>query len=139
MPKHLVNKAATLASGVLAGCAMLLAGCAAPAPAATPTPEATPTPVVQEVSLLALDMYWDIERIEARANQPLRITLRNDGALDHNFEILELEVSVFLSPGETRVVEFIVDRQGIFHYLCSIPGHEEAGMAGELVVGSQDE
>lgn len=106
----------------------LLAACAAPAPAAPPTP------AVQEISLVALDIYWDQDVIEAHANQPLRLTLRNDGALDHNFEILELDISVLLSPGETEVVEFVVDHNGIFSYLCSIPGHDEAGMLGELVI-----
>lgn len=104
---------------------------------ATPVPAAPPTPAVQEISLIALDIYWDRDVIEAQANQPLRLTLRNDGALDHNFEILELGISVLLPPGETEVIEFVVDRNGVFSYLCSIPGHDEAGMLGELVISDQ--
>jgi uncharacterized cupredoxin-like copper-binding protein len=46
----------------------------------------------------------------------------------------ELGVDILLAPGDTEVVSVTVDHAGTIQYICSIPGHEEAGMVGEIVV-----
>jgi uncharacterized cupredoxin-like copper-binding protein len=41
---------------------------------------------------------------------------------------------VNVSPGETVTIQFIVLETGTFKFICSVPGHEVAGMVGELTV-----
>ena len=91
------------------------------------------TPTLK-VTLVAEDIKWDMVTINAKVNQPIEITIRNDGALDHDFVIAELGVDVLLSPGDVEVVEITIDHAGTITYICNIPGHEEAGMVGQIVV-----
>lgn len=91
------------------------------------------TPTLK-VTLVAEDIMWDTTTINAKVNQPIEITVRNDGALDHDFVIADLGVDVLLSPGDIEVVKITIDHAGTITYICNIPGHEEAGMVGQIVV-----
>jgi uncharacterized cupredoxin-like copper-binding protein len=104
---------------LLAALSVLLAACG------------TPT---KKVTILAQDIMWSMETIEAKVNQPIEITIQNEGALDHDFVIEELEIDLLLSPGDIEVVKFSIDHAGTITYICNIPGHEEAGMVGEIVI-----
>lgn len=64
----------------------------------------------------------------------MSLTLRNDGALDHDFTIEELNIDVLLHPRDTQIVNFTVDHAGSINYICSVPGHEESGLVGEIIV-----
>jgi nitrite reductase (NO-forming) len=87
-----------------------------------------------KVDLIANDIEWNITTINAKVNQQIEITVTNAGALDHDLVIDELGVDILLAPGDTEVVSVTVDHAGTIQYICSIPGHEEAGMVGEIVV-----
>jgi uncharacterized cupredoxin-like copper-binding protein len=91
------------------------------------------TPTLK-VALIANDIEWNITTINAKVNQPIEITFTNAGALDHDLVIDELGIDMLLAPGDTEVITITVDHAGTIPYICSIPGHEEAGMVGELVV-----
>jgi uncharacterized cupredoxin-like copper-binding protein len=43
-------------------------------------------------------------------------------------------VHVNIKAGETSEIEFIANLAGRYQYVCTVPGHQEAGMLGELVV-----
>lgn len=91
-------------------------------------------PQPQRFTLTAHDMHWDVHQIQVRANQPVELTLRNHGALDHVFQIDSMDVQVLLSPGDVEIITFTVPQPAIIDFICSIPGHEEAGMVGQIVV-----
>ncbi len=40
-----------------------------------------------------------------------------------------------LKPGEGGTSEFIAGEEGIYYYICTVPGHREQGMVGKIVVG----
>jgi len=40
-----------------------------------------------------------------------------------------------LKPGESGRSEFIPTEEGTFYYICTVPGHREQGMVGEVIVG----
>ena len=40
-----------------------------------------------------------------------------------------------LKPGESGTSEFIPSEEGIYYYICTVPGHREQGMVGEIIVG----
>src|SRR5690606_37940982 len=85
-------------------------------------------PQPQRFTLTAHDMHWSLHEIDIRAGQPVELTLRNEGALDHVFQIDALDVQVLLSPGDVEIVTFTIEQPGVITFICSIPGHEEAGM-----------
>jgi len=40
-----------------------------------------------------------------------------------------------LKPGESGSSEFIAGEEGTYYYICTVPGHREQGMVGEIIVG----
>jgi len=40
-----------------------------------------------------------------------------------------------LKPGEGGTSEFIAGEEGIYYYICTVPGHREQGMVGQIIVG----
>ena len=41
-----------------------------------------------------------------------------------------------LKPGESGMSEFIPSEEGTYYYICTVPGHRDQGMVGEIVVGA---
>jgi uncharacterized cupredoxin-like copper-binding protein len=93
---------------------------------------AEPPPV--EVTLTALDIKWDTSNIEVLAGQTVTITVVNEGALDHNFNIAELGIDININAGATEEITFIAPQSGVLEFVCNVPGHLEAGMAGSITV-----
>ena len=114
---------------------------------------------VTNLSLLATDIAYDEARLEVPANQAVRLTLENSGALEHDFSIREisvrdvhategeaddhatsedvheLDLHVAALPGGGRgTLEFTATEPGEYEYYCTVPGHKEAGMLGTLIV-----
>ena len=40
-----------------------------------------------------------------------------------------------LKPGEGGTSEFIAGKDGIYYYICTVPGHRDQGMVGQIIVG----
>ena len=73
----------------------------------------------------------------------------NDGKLLHSFGITkdaegfsgiipESEVATAsnpLKPSESGFSEFVAGEEGTYYYICTVPGHREQGMVGEIIVG----
>lgn len=106
---------------LLAVLAAVLAGCAS-----------TPEPL--HITLRAQDILWDMHEIHAKVNQPVELTIRNDGALDHDLVIEALGVDLLLSPGDVEIITFTIDHATTIEFICNIPGHEEAGMVGHIII-----
>lgn len=70
--------------------------------------------------------------IEAAAGT-VTIDFSNVDSIPHDFTIDELDVKELAEAGEEVTFSFEAD-PGTFTYYCSIPGHREAGMEGELTV-----
>ena len=85
---------------------------------------------------------WDIGFHEIKVDHDkVRFDIRNDGTISHAFELegkiggKEIEIATpLLSPGEATVI--IVELpKGEYEVYCPVPGHEERGMKGEVVLG----
>lgn len=71
--------------------------------------------------------------------EPGRYTgeLTNEGALLHNLTFSD-GTTFPVEPGETIPIEFVVPDDGLT-FICSIDGHEEAGMRGEIHTPATDD
>lgn len=112
----------------------------------------------QEVMVEAVDLAFAPATVEVAAGQPVKLTLQNNGALEHDFSIMEIEVAgvheeagehdegdehtmavdpelhVAAAAGTAGTVEFTAGHTGTYEFFCSVPGHKEAGMVGRLIV-----
>jgi len=41
-----------------------------------------------------------------------------------------------LKSGQTGSSEFVPSKEGTYYYICTVPGHRELGMVGEIIVGA---
>ena len=117
-----------------------VAGAATPQTAGAPGESAEGTPV--EVASEQLPTSYEVDMVDIAfnpteftipANTDVTIKAVNNGALPHTFTIPDVadtgdvasgasaEVTVNLPPGE-------------YEFICTVPGHKEAGMVGKVIV-----
>ncbi|MCK6582387.1 MAG: cupredoxin domain-containing protein [Anaerolineales bacterium] len=112
---------------------------------------------VSKVTVTMSEFAFEPASITVTAGQPVEITLANDGAIEHDFAIevipakdvstegsmsghdssdqhAEFDLHTATGSGETSVLRFTPTQPGTYKIICSVPGHLDAGMTGELIV-----
>ena len=136
------------------GVLVLLAACSG----TEPTEKST-----AELSITATDLAFSTDRLEVTAGQPVKITLNNEGALEHDFSIMVMphngeihaesgemaedmmghdmsnmevmpELHMAAAAGGSSTIEFTPSTTGEYEFYCTVAGHKEAGMVGLLIV-----
>jgi plastocyanin len=86
------------------------------------------------IEVVGTSFAFDPLEIRAETGESLAIELTSED-VEHDFTIDELDAHVVADAGETSSGGFETgDRAGTYEYYCSVPGHREAGMEGQLVV-----
>jgi nitrite reductase (NO-forming) len=67
----------------------------------------------------------------------VEITLVNGDGMLHDIAFPDFEAfsEGITTKGDTTVLTFTADQTGEYTYLCTIPGHQQAGMEGRIIVG----
>lgn len=113
-----------------------------------------------EIMLDAANMKYQPAMIEVMAGQPVKLTLRNNDTVDHDFSIMEIPMAAMGATAEpmaghemgdmatepqlhmaalmgaTNTIEFTPTKSGTYEFYCTVAGHKEAGMVGTLIVKS---
>jgi len=86
------------------------------------------------VNVEMVDIAFNPTTLTIPANTDVTFHFVNNGAAAHNFKIDDPEVfSGDLAAGQS--IDLTVNLPaGTYTYYCTIPGHEQAGMVGELTV-----
>jgi uncharacterized cupredoxin-like copper-binding protein len=110
-----------------------------------------------KVTVTMSEFAFEPASITVAAGQPVEITLVNEGAVEHDFAIevipaddvstqgsmsghamtdehSEFALHTATGPNETSVLSFTPTQPGTYKIICSVPGHLDAGMTGELIV-----
>lgn len=111
-----------------------------------------------ELTVEMTDFAYTPSSLTIPAGQPITLTLNNTGNIEHDFVVEKIsattkliqdngstahhahgaeqsfDVHVSARAGETSIVELTVSEPGTYKIFCSVEGHEEAGMSGELTV-----
>ncbi|MEX1169693.1 MAG: multicopper oxidase domain-containing protein [Chloroflexota bacterium] len=130
--------------------AIIIAGCAstsgatwtfAPGGAATPAPagpSSAPAPsggsagaVVGAVEIEAFDLGFTPGAIEVDAPGRYEFTLNNTGTIPHDITFPDGTTSGMIEGGKSATFEVDVPAGGLT-FICSIPGHAQAGMEGTV-------
>ncbi len=106
----------------------------APAPKAKSGAEGGPGGTLQ-LTASPTDLAFDTTSLSSKPGK-VTIDFKNPSALEHNVAIeqngKQIAVSETLAEGKTSVSADLAP--GTYTYLCTIPGHAEAGMEGTLVI-----
>jgi nitrite reductase (NO-forming) len=103
---------------------------ASAAPAASVDPNAA---TVGAVEIEAFDLGFTPASIEVPAAGRYAVTLKNTGTIPHDLTFADGTVTPMVNAGDSATVEVDVPAEGIT-FICSIPGHEQAGMQGTVAV-----
>lgn len=110
-----------------------------------------------KVTVTMKEFGFEPNVIHATADLPVELTLVNEGAIEHDFVIevipvtdvsssnsgdhhmsidehSEYDLHTSTSAGETSTLTFTPTEPGTYQIICSVPGHKDAGMTGELIV-----
>lgn len=131
-----------LTTALLVGATALTAACGSAAASdrdrsrSAPTQPTVAADGIQRVTLnVANRMAFEPSTIGVRAGQPVELTLRNGGNIRHDFTLSEglpRPVTIEADGGETARATFTIDRPGTYTFICSVGGHEKAGMKGSI-------
>lgn len=142
-----------LAPHLLAICAV----CAISAAALLSACGGTPTGPERAATVTMRDIAFEPVTLEVRVGEPMRIELRKDGALVHDFTIETMPLTgkstqggisggqhdhqagqfalhLALEAGKRGEARFTASKAGEYDYFCTVAGHREAGMRGTIRV-----
>lgn len=112
-----------------------------PFPAETATAMATPpaeaTVPLELAAVTMFDILYVPQEVTIPADTEATLALTNAGQVEHTFVADALGIDVRLKPGETRTIAFTAS-PGVYDYVCVMPGHRAAGMAGALTAVSSN-
>ena len=100
--------------------------------------EAAPDSADRTISVTASEFEFSPSTLTVAPGETVRVELANDGQIAHNFTVETLDASTAtIQPGKTSTLTFTApEESGTYpiRFVCSVPGHEDAGMIGEIVV-----
>lgn len=106
--------------------------------AVTPTPLAKEKEEVipeKEITIQANEYSFSPNSFTVQKGQKVKLTFKNMGATAHNFVIDEFDVATkTIGIGQSDIVEFVPDKEGVFSFYCKVGGHRDLGMEGEIEV-----
>jgi uncharacterized cupredoxin-like copper-binding protein len=95
-----------------------------------------------QVVVVATEMRFSPNRIDARVGQPVLITIVNQGSVRHDLAFPSIEMTglrgaeTLTMPGQSTRLTMTFERPGTYPFLCTIPGHAPSGMTGAVFVSS---
>ena len=102
-------------------------------PAAPASPGASAGAVVDTFDVTGVDLGFEPGEISVDAAGRYAINFRNDGAIPHDITFPDGTTTGMIDGGGAGTVEFDVPAAGL-SFICSIPGHADAGMKGTISV-----
>ena len=87
-----------------------------------------------EIRLVASEWSFKPSVLTLHLGEAVNIVLVNDGVVEHDVAIPEMGIHLHALPGESAILGFVPDVAGEFELVCTLPGHYEAGMHGQVRV-----
>lgn len=84
------------------------------------------------------EFKFEPNNIQAKTGQ-ITFNLVNNGSVDHDMHIEipgNAQTSPLVGPGESTTWTVTIDEAGTYEVWCTVPGHRESGMEGQLEVTS---
>ena len=117
---------------------------------------ASSTATIQKFTVTAREFVFDPLELDVTSGQPVEITLQNQGTMEHDFSIQEIDLAgaptatgamdmhhmmsgmpklhVAAAAGSQGTLTFTPMKAGQYQFYCTVAGHKEAGMVGVLTV-----
>jgi len=90
-------------------------------------------PGAPEIEVASRDFSFSPTELAVPAGSAVNVVLVNDGDLLHDVTIPALGFRVEAPPGSRVSASLTVVSPGRYQFICSVPGHREAGMEGVVI------
>ena len=93
------------------------------------------TPSVVNVSALSSGLKFNTTTLRAHPGK-IKLVFTNQSAIKHDVRIEsgEHELGGTKVIGKGQAIVFVSLKKGTYNFYCSVPGHEDAGTKGKLIV-----
>ena len=88
----------------------------------------------REINMVGENFRFSPDMIRVSEGDRVVINFSNPDSVPHLIDLPAFNTHIALSPGGAYPLEFTADKAGTFEYVCSVPGHQEAGMVGTLII-----
>jgi uncharacterized cupredoxin-like copper-binding protein len=116
---------------VIAAASVALLAAELPAATGARTPSAT-TAASTADSVKATEFKYALGKTKV-SRGTVTFKVKNSGHVKHDFKINGKKTKL-LSPGASTTLKVSFSKAGRYTYLCTVPGHAQAGMKGKLTV-----
>ena len=93
--------------------------------------EATPE---GKIEVIGKEFSYSPATVTVKAGQPVTIVLKNTGSIEHDITISDPKFKLTVAGNNTGEKVLTGDKPGTYEMYCSVAGHKDAGMKGQLVV-----
>ena len=90
----------------------------------------------RQVTVVAGDLRFSPSTLTLTAGEAVNVVIRNSDELVHDFTVPALGVHVTVRPGQEVTIGLRPTTAGTYPFVCTVPGHAQAGMGGTIVVES---
>jgi uncharacterized cupredoxin-like copper-binding protein len=122
------------AAGVLATVGLGLGACGGGDGQESAGGEATDSASGPKIEVAGKEFSYSPNKLTLKAGQASTIALKNTGSIDHDLTVDKAGFKLTVASGKTGDKALTVDKPGTYEFYCSVAGHEDAGMKGELTV-----
>jgi uncharacterized cupredoxin-like copper-binding protein len=85
------------------------------------------------ISVTGKEFSFHLSKTSIPKPETVTFRFRNAGTMKHDFDI-GAKKTAMIGPGKTAKLSVTFHEKGRFRYLCTVPGHAQAGMKGVFTV-----
>jgi heme/copper-type cytochrome/quinol oxidase subunit 2 len=89
---------------------------------------------VGTVTIEADEFVFTPNNITFKKGESINIVFKNSGKVEHDFEVVGTDIHIHAQPGTIEKASFSIDKPGKYEAICTLPGHQEAGMISTVEV-----
>lgn len=117
-------------AGVSSAALLALAFAACNSGTGAPTPA---TPAAGSIAVELRNFAFTPKDLRVKVGEPLTFTLKSTD-IDHTFTARDVNIDWMMKVGFSTTKTHTFTKTGTYRVICTIPGHEGAGMTGTIVV-----
>ena len=91
-------------------------------------------PTGTTINVVGKEFSYDPAKLTLKAGEGATILLKNAGSIEHDLTVDDAGFKLNVPGNNTGEKVLKVDKPGTYQVYCSVSGHKDAGMKGELTV-----
>ncbi|MDQ1496943.1 MAG: hypothetical protein QOI86_283 [Actinomycetota bacterium] len=92
------------------------------------------TPAGPKLEIAAKEFSFTPGTLTLKAGQGSTVVLKNTGSIEHDLTVSDAGFKLTAPASQSVDKVLTVDKPGTYEFHCSVPGHKDAGMKGQLRV-----